>query len=57
MKPYGKKPQLMIGKVQGHTCDNCDTCTNKDWKISKSRERNSIKEELYRIVKGETNEK
>jgi hypothetical protein len=37
MKPYGKKPQK--SKLTIHCADECDTCNNKGWKISKKRER------------------
>ena len=46
MKPYGKKPELRKGKVEGHNSDSCYICSNDDWKFSKSAERTKNKIEL-----------
>ena len=57
MKPYGKKPDFAKGKVQGHTSDTCDVCCNDDWKISKRRERSSIKNKLNKARRDREEEK
>lgn len=41
MKPYGKKSGLKRGKI--HSSDECGLCSNRDWKISKRRERRDWK--------------
>ena len=57
MKPYGKKPELAKGKVQGHTSDTCLVCNNDDWDINKRRERSSIKNKLNKVRRDREEEK
>jgi hypothetical protein len=44
MKPYGQKQEK--SHLSGHTSDQCDICSNRGWKVLKSRERASIHVEL-----------
>lgn len=37
MKPYGKKNEKSSLSI--HSADDCSTCSNVEWKVSKSRER------------------
>lgn len=56
MQPYGKKPELRKGKVQGHNSDSCDICSNDEWKISKSAERTKTKVTLAKAIDEKTKE-
>jgi len=49
MKPYGKKPKKSKLGIHSSDACGCEVCNTHGWKVSKSRERQDITEEIQTL--------